>query len=273
MNTAFNFIAKRCNQWLIALVGLTILLVPNLVAQENRQADSDIKALIASLDSHRFEVRESATRQLAKLDGAAIQELAYSLVSCTPETSYRIKLALEAICTSGDEAEFYKCASILKLRFGNSDESINSKLQELKTNWEIEIRKRAIEELDELGLEVKTDDSFIAPTTRFQVVGPNVEMDVAQTKAFEPVERSKLIEQIDEVLSAGIDENRDRAFADLPLPKIGQPATRTLNGRAILLQQVQAASHFAPLHDTHGTGVFQGQQTCGRVNQENWTDI
>ncbi|MEM9943540.1 MAG: hypothetical protein AAF939_18400, partial [Planctomycetota bacterium] len=143
------------------LILLPIPFVPTPIVSAQEPPTSEVENLIELLDSPTFKEREWATNKLGLLNGEAVDTMARSLVFCSPEASYRLKLALEKICTAGDEADFYKCASILKARFGISDLSIRDRLIELKLEWSEQMKKRAVAELKPLGLDVESPETNI----------------------------------------------------------------------------------------------------------------
>lgn len=128
----------RTLRWIVVSLGLAACAYP-LAAQDDATpaGHKPIDAWIADLDSERYEVRERATRHLARHGQEALAELAAAADGPRPEVAARAILVLEAFANEDDDG--LKLAALERL----------SALQHRN-----DVRRRAQERLSEAWTEV-----------------------------------------------------------------------------------------------------------------------
>ena len=112
--------------------------------------------LLHQLDSQKFAIRESATKQLIDRGEAAIRPAAIHFFKGLPEPNWRIKRVLESISTTGDEAVFLKTAVILQLLYANQNPDIEQQISQLQMQWRLSRRNTAIRDLTRAGLQIES---------------------------------------------------------------------------------------------------------------------
>ena len=229
---------------------------------EKRGIDDRIKKLIEQLDDPRFANRENASLELAKIGKPALRSLAISVFEGSPESVWRTRKTLELIGTQGNEEVFYKSVGILQLLFSDSGDSLRPKIFQLQQQWKLEQKKNIIKCLVEHGAAV-SDPRSSQPAFNDEfgqvVFGNNIIVN-RQFEAFEfdPVsgtttetaiprsqgrnqrlqrridmDSEQAIKQIDEILIAPVDDNRELVLGNQSTP----PAESTASPQQLQRQQ------------------------------------
>ncbi len=191
-----------------------------------------LEMTIEQLDSPCFSDRELATRSLGTMGVPAVKPLAIKVLTGSPEATWRAKQALEAIGTQGDEAVFLKTARVLQLLFPGENESFNQRLAELHFQWRLEQKKSILNQLRSKGAGIVDPmdiegQAFSRPRLDLYSDQP-VAVSPPQGNSGPKLKQSteQALDQLEEILDASADANRDRLFAPRT-PTAVRQASRT----------------------------------------------
>lgn len=217
--------------------------------------DSDsLDNLIKSLDSRKYAERQAAIERLINIGQPALGPLANSVLSGSPETAWRAKQTIELIATNGDEATFFQAVSILQLLFHQNNESLDVKIGQLEAQWKHEQKRNILRKLEQKGAGVFEQANEIDPFGRINPGIPqmmfiepainqeplsaskleslaNSDKSTSDRETTEPKNPAQVAKEIDEILVASLEENRNRIFQHR------KALSRSLQENAAAIQQ------------------------------------
>jgi hypothetical protein len=95
-----------------------------------------IEKLLEQFNSPDFRVRESATDAVINRGASTLPLLAERFFEGAPETNYRIRIALEGIASTGDEATFLRSAAMLLTLYSNGNGQIFEQIEQARVKWQ-----------------------------------------------------------------------------------------------------------------------------------------
>jgi hypothetical protein len=246
------------------------------------ELDEQINELISQLNSPSFADRESAVASLVEIGGPAIGNLARTAIASSPESAWRIKSALEAIGTRGNENIFLQSIGILQLLYLNGSDSLSGKIGELRDRWRLEQKKTILTQLRRLGATIKDPfenqafvnqglggfgqpiliDGFVlngAGANVFQlnvdteIITPDKSPGVKRGSRYANLDPAKTNEQIDEILLASLEENREKIFGQTPVTNpVAVTAGESVNAAELQMRMQLAALRRQNIVDLNG---------------------
>jgi hypothetical protein len=231
---------------------------------------SKMLSYIHTLDSPRFDERESAVEKLSSLGTAAIRPVALQIVSGTPESVWRSKQVLESIGIRGDEETFLKSVCVLKLLFVGENDVLTQRISELEIQWRMEQKRnilghlkskgaRVVDGAEQVRLGVNNDELLIweglqsGIVAEFDESGPRPGLPAVKVSNIRPSQEA--LREVDRILNASVEENRDRLFGASAKTDAGGQALSEGGVDPEILMQLRMQRRF---------GVVMGGQLIGR---------
>ncbi|MFT7629613.1 MAG: hypothetical protein ACI87E_000613 [Mariniblastus sp.] len=230
----------------------------NPAPETGASLNAQIEQALADLDAPSYKTRERAKLQLAKFGGEALKSLAFHSLNCSPEAQWRIRKTLEDISINGDEDVCFKALGLLKFRYdieSTTNSTLTQSLQQLEAQWRLKRKQAAIKRLRQLGAVVNDpiEDAMQDGREMALLLGQNVIFtNRAYGAAPAPAKRKPKINeitklspqqaraQINEILMADIDTNRNRVFEldEEPDPDAAE-LTENVPGRVAIENQIR----------------------------------
>lgn len=125
-------------------------------------ASARIAQLVRQLDDDSYEVREQATQQLVELGRPAVEALADSALSDSPEAAWRATVALEQIGIAGDEQTVADVCRALERISRDGNRTAAKTRTEMYARWRSFRHDRAAEAIRRLGGQLSEPQSDYA---------------------------------------------------------------------------------------------------------------